>query len=406
MKPTCLLFASVSILVTTVFSGCQELRSVKNTLPDVSEACAVLQNFRGEYSYGGWGLAAESNDGELAVWTIYHSSDATQRLLRAFQHCGPSGQAYALAALYRLDRRAFQSLTNTFCQERGDIHAASGCIGVTETRAELLAQMQRPNSTLAFYPSRPPRRRAMTFRGDRRDVYEEASRLEQMRAAEAARGLAALQQAELSVFTNLFRVEQATDLGDSSISGVYFSGPEWSANLFPKELLPCEVMVEVVFPKSNNVFQVGITPGDLMKALKAVSSAPFLRILDRESGVTDVRLRAAGDRLHWDTDEVILIERALKTGVPLNHWAQVIIDVGSQPRREYIEMYHPVETDIYVVTGGFKVCADWRKQYRKLTGQLPSNFPHVRFPKGANNPHYPVVNGAGEVRLVPGTEAR
>jgi hypothetical protein len=162
-------------------------------------------------------------------------------------------------------------------------------------------------------------------------------------------------------------------------------------------------MVEAIFPKSNNVVQVGITPAELLNALKTVAGVPFLQILNHESGVTGVRVRAAGDRLHWDTAEVLKIEKALKTAVPVKNWVQFIVDVGSSPR-EYIEVFHPNGTDVYVVTGGFKACASWRTQYRKLTGKLPGNFPHIRFPKATNEPRYPVVNGAGEVRLVPGGE--
>jgi len=392
------------LLFLTTFNGCREPGVSKSSLPSVSEACIVLENFKGEYSYGGWGEAAQSNDGEVAAWTIYHSTGAAERLVELFPRCGPSGKAYVLAALYSLDKAAFRSLTNTFCSQSGDIHVASGCSGWGETRAELVRKMQRRNSTLAFYPSRPPRRGfSMQFRGDNWDVYEEARKHEQERAAEAARGLEALGCPQLSVFTNLFRVEEATDLSGASIYGVYFSGPEWRANLLPKEQLALEGMVEVVFPRSNEVLQVGITPEELMEALKEVSTAPFLQILNRELGVTGVRLRAAGDRLHWETDEVIKIERALKTGSPLKDWAQIIIDVGSQPR-EYVEVFHPVGSDVYAVTGGFKVCVDWRTQYRKLTGKLPDTFPHVRFPKGNNEPHYPVVNRDGVVRLVPGGE--
>jgi len=118
-------------------------------------------------------LGAESNDGEVAAWTIYNSPDGVERLVKLFPECMPSGQAYALAVLCRLDKAAFQSLTNSFCRENGDIRVASGCSGWAETRTELLRQMKLSKSALAFHPSRPPRRySSMSFRGDQRDVYE------------------------------------------------------------------------------------------------------------------------------------------------------------------------------------------------------------------------------------------
>src|SRR5207248_2633227 len=112
--------------------------------------------------------------------------------------CLPSGQAYALAVLRQLDKSAFQSLTNAFCQLNEDIHVASGCIGWTEKRTELVLQMQRPNSVLAFHLSNVPYRKfSMSFRGDHRDVYEEGRKYNQEHEASAARALAALQESQL-----------------------------------------------------------------------------------------------------------------------------------------------------------------------------------------------------------------
>lgn len=146
------------VLVVTTLVGCRGPGSSLRSLPSLSKACAVLENFKGEYSYGGWGIASESNDGEVATWTIYHSPDAVQRLVQLFSRCGPSGQAYVLAALYSLDKSAFRSLTNAFCSQNGEIHVAYGCCGRAVTRTELVLEMQHSDSSLAFYPSRPPRR--------------------------------------------------------------------------------------------------------------------------------------------------------------------------------------------------------------------------------------------------------
>src|SRR5258708_4186460 len=145
----CARSAFLCVMISS-FVGCASKTKplAEKSLPSVSEACTVLQNFKGEYSYGGWGDGAESNDGEVAAWTISCSPDAVQRLVDMFPHCMPSGQAYALAVLCRLDKSAFQSLTNAFCRPSEDIHVASGCIGWTEKRTELVIQMQRSKSVL------------------------------------------------------------------------------------------------------------------------------------------------------------------------------------------------------------------------------------------------------------------
>lgn len=375
----------------------------EDSLPAVGEACEVIKHFRGEYSYGGWGLGAESNDGELAVWVIYHSPDAAKQLASIYAECQPSGKAYVLAALFHADKKAFRNLTNSFCGEPGYIIMASGCVGGAVSRPELVVQMQRTNSSIAFNPSRKPyRHSAMEFRGDDRDVYEE----ERQRTSEqeASRELAYAALASnpgLSAFTNLFRVEEA-EMEDGIISGVYFSGPtQWMAHLIPKESLSYPTMVEIIFPSSNKVAQVGIVPAELLGELQKLVRVPFIGQLDKQLGVTCVRIRAAGDRLHWNTEAVTKFEQVLQTGISVRRWVQFIVDADPHKKR-MISFFHPQGTDIYVVKGSLLENPDWRAQYRELTKEEPKKI------RGSldswaepSDSFIPVVSSAGSLRLVP-----
>jgi len=58
MKANYVQVASTFLLVAAALSACHGPLLPKNSLPSVTEAGTVLQNFKGEYSYGGgdWAL--------------------------------------------------------------------------------------------------------------------------------------------------------------------------------------------------------------------------------------------------------------------------------------------------------------------------------------------------------------
>ncbi|MDB6068776.1 MAG: hypothetical protein JWR26_4984 [Pedosphaera sp.] len=120
-----------------------------------SEAWVILENYSGVYAFGGVGIAGIPTRGEIALWDIYNSPNAAQQLVELFPQCEPSGKAYVLAALYHADKKAFQPLADAFCKEPGFIGTARGCNFSSETRGELVAEMQSTNSIMAFNPSKP-----------------------------------------------------------------------------------------------------------------------------------------------------------------------------------------------------------------------------------------------------------
>jgi hypothetical protein len=399
--------AALTATVLFALAAGQASASAKDNPPTVLEACEVLKNFRGEYSYGGLGLGAESNDGELALWVITRSPDATATLTSLYSQCRVSGKAYILAALYHKNRKAFSALTNDFFQDIGEVVVGSGCEGWTVSRSDLVAQMQNSKSPLAFRPSRKPlRRTAMTFTGSERDVYEELHQERQEEMESKERALEALaRNPKLAAFTNMFFVDDAED-GRGSTSGVYFIGADqWSADFLPKAALSFGSMIETVFPKSNGVVQVGISPNELLDELKHLTELPFLKEMNKSLPVDCVRIRAAGDRLHWNSDEVAKFEEVLKTGVPLRDWVYFIVDAGSRPNR-MIGFYHPKGCDIYVVDGLLFENPDWREQYRKLTGNKPKRTKGLGGLPSWENPdskYLPVVDRSGTLRLFPST---
>jgi len=370
-----------------------------DTTLSVSNACEVLKNFRGEYSYGGLGEFAESNDGELALWIIFHSSKAAETLSNIYPQCRESGKAYALAALYHLDRKAFASLTNAFCSEPGSIIIGVGCIGYSLSREELLADMQK-RTTLAFDPSRKPDRRSqMAFFNKSRDIYAEFRRREEEDKEEKELGNALLQSNPgLSAFTNLFNVEGAMAIGGfGDIKGAHFDS-EWSGNFVSREKLRFEAMACTVFPINGDVVNVGVAPEQIMTELRSLANLPFIKLLDAEIGVQCVRISVAGKRLQWDSADPETFEKRLHTGVPPNEWIYCVLDVGRKEQR-MISFYHPKGVDLYVMDYSVFESANWREQYRRITGKRPKKNTIGGWE--CPDPKYlPVIDKEGTLRLL------
>ncbi len=129
-------------------------------------------------------------------------------------------------------------------------------------------------------------------------------------------------------------------------SGCSLEGKTWTANLKPKKALRHAAEVCVVFPiQGDKMIFASLTPQDMLKAFDLAFEHPFVTAKFATGGATRLRMRTQGDRLHWDTPE--LIEFLTKvTGVkPLDEklaqWAYFILD-ASDPR--YTSFYFNTDT--------------------------------------------------------------
>jgi len=202
----------------------------------------------------------------------------------------------------------------------------------------------------------------------------------------------------LRPWTNLFEVSDM-DAGAKHTFGVYFNNHgEWSGDFVPREKLSCDSMAELVFPltKSNTV-TVGLAPEGVLAALKEVCTTQF--ILEMNTGGTNVRvrLRAAGDRLHWDTLEVDSYARALRShGIntpPIREWMTIILDTSDAGM---ISMFHPKGTDLFVVDSWLLSHEKWRQAYRRL---VPNSVPDETGTFD-DAKYCAVVNGKGDLKLL------
>jgi len=128
--------------------------------------------------------------------------------------------------------------------------------------------------------------------------------------------------------------------------GLYFKGPEWTADLKPikKYSQPCEV--EAVFPiKEEKKIYVLIEPQEIDYAFEAALSHPFVAKRFSNNSATGLRLRITGDRLHRDTPELVKFLDKLTGTHPkdeeLRQWVYIIID---DMRHQYTSIYLNTKT--------------------------------------------------------------
>jgi len=131
-------------------------------------------------------------------------------------------------------------------------------------------------------------------------------------------------------FEQTFTVEDVS-ASNGSIYGMHFGGAHWSADLKPKIPLahPCEV--NVVFPIRLEKIDCSPKAPEILQVLQKCLAHPAVRKRLEQQGAKGLRLRVAGDRLHWSTDDLqeLLSKRKLAPAqeTELKSWAGFIIDV-------------------------------------------------------------------------------
>ncbi len=159
------------------------------------------------------------------------------------------------------------------------------------------------------------------------------------------------QSAELSSFKNDFIISKC-DAYLGTFAGIYFyESDQWSGDFHPKADSPFSWYCELAFPiNEDSTVQVGLKPSDLISAYNDLMLSPFINMLVTSTGFEELRIRASGDRLHWDSEEVkayqsILIKnKYVETN--FTKWIHFIVDYRSN---KMISFYHPQNTTIFIM---------------------------------------------------------
>ncbi|QIF02561.1 hypothetical protein [Roseimicrobium sp. ORNL1] len=151
-----------------------------------------------------------------------------------------------------------------------------------------------------------------------------------MRAVEKERGEDLYGKwSQRTVYENHFTASEIR-AGDWYVSGVWFDGANWDANLTPKKNYGRDCMVEAVFPISKKGdIEVTITPQEIDEAFSSALRHPYVAARFK-GGATGIRLRITGERLQWNTPELEKWLKQTRGAAPkdteLRHWAYVLID--------------------------------------------------------------------------------
>lgn len=169
----------------------------------------------------------------------------------------------------------------------------------------------------------------------------------------------------------LFEVTRPSADPEMSMSSVHFDGPEWCAYLEPKKALAFPVQVGAVIPVvKGDELAFEISPEELLGALERLVAHPWVKTRweeDEETRPSGIRVRITGDRLHWDTGELLGLFK-LSGKYPsknidvkaLRPWCQAIVD---EPGQRYTSLFFNVQTGDLIlpdrsVQGAAPLCLD------------------------------------------------
>lgn len=133
--------------------------------------------------------------------------------------------------------------------------------------------------------------------------------------------------------------------GIEAMRGTYsdcsLQGKTWTAELRPRKEMKPDVGIRIVLPVVDEKrIEASVTPKDMLAAVDVALKHPFVAKRFVSGGATGIRLRTQGDRLHWNTPELIEYITKLTGASPkegeLGHWAYFIVD-ANEPR--YTSMY-------------------------------------------------------------------
>ena len=154
---------------------------------------------------------------------------------------------------------------------------------------------------------------------------------DEKQAAARKKGLDLLEASPFQkAYREHFEIDHAS-AGEWITSGCSLEGPAWSGELEPRRSLLHPASVSAQFPiKEDRYVEVKLTPQDIYGAIEKAFKHPFVKDRFSNGGATGIRLRIQGDRLHWNTPELLESIKKTKGEIlsdrDVSHWAYFIVD--------------------------------------------------------------------------------
>jgi hypothetical protein len=136
--------------------------------------------------------------------------------------------------------------------------------------------------------------------------------------------------------------------GIQVMCGTYYrcslEGATWTADLKPRKELKHKARICLVLPiVDDKRLEVSITPKDILGVMESAFEHPFIAKRFETGGATGIRLRTQGDRLHWNTPELVELLTKITANRPkeadLSNWADLIIDAGESQNTSVCFVY-------------------------------------------------------------------
>ncbi len=156
----------------------------------------------------------------------------------------------------------------------------------------------------------------------------------------------------LMKFNQYFEIKNI-DAKYGLVGGCYISQEQWMGHFKLISKIPCDCQAELVFPiDSTDSIIVGLTAEVLSRAFEEICNTPFVKKILSRNDKNQLRIRASGDRLHWDTKEVEIYRKILNdngiNSFKMNDWIQIILETYDDKGQHYIDYYHPIDSDIFI----------------------------------------------------------
>ncbi|MGH1362172.1 MAG: hypothetical protein ACRBF0_01360 [Calditrichia bacterium] len=182
----------------------------------------------------------------------------------------------------------------------------------------------------------------------------------------------------LQAFQKDFRITDIRFVG-GSIAGLHLNEnrkwkdafKDWKGTFVPHKEYSVPIEANIIFATSDDqTVHVDLQPMQIIYAMDEITlTDPGFDSLD----ISGIRMRAAGNRLHWESKEVReymqLLERYNEPSAPLDSWVFFIVDTP----RGSVSFYHPMGSDIYICNTGLLNVDYWKSLYLQKLNVVDSS---------------------------------
>ena len=300
------------------------------------------------YCPGRIGMTGRDTRAKLAIIKIWRGNNPKAHLLQLYPKCNVVGKAYVLAALWHFDATEFNNLSLEFERNKDPIEVMSADVGWSLRPSELVREMQRTNSTMAF--DNPP----LT-----REELERRIQADEITHYEALKKTGEWKKAE---------EKYKLDFPRAAMVG-------WEVEITRKSSkLP--FTVDWNWDENTGDWHPDISIEEITAVIDEIDAAAFIQDIHKHTPL-DIYLETESENFytHDLEDDLnrpqenkkiarikILAKAAGFSGT--NKW----IEITARSEQVPLILWHPFGTQFWLITSNLKISPEWCDAYKKQTG--------------------------------------